>query len=210
MISGVRARHRSSFCSGFSPPTSCPFSSSPVSGSCSPAISRCRSRRCRACTFHALAPALVFNILTTSTVSAGEFGRMAAFYLARGRFGHGHGPAGGDPAPPRPRFALRIPARRRVLEQRQLRAAGGAAGLRPRRPHLRQRLLRVERHLQLHRRHPAGRERPALGGAGAGRRGARARGVRRGGGGRRDGVRAARARRGGAPDGAAERRRACP
>src|SRR5687768_13300758 len=32
-------------------------------------------------TFHALAPALVFNILTTSTVSAGEFGRMAAFYL---------------------------------------------------------------------------------------------------------------------------------
>ena len=32
-------------------------------------------------TFHALAPALVFNILTTSTVSAGEFGRMAGFYL---------------------------------------------------------------------------------------------------------------------------------
>jgi predicted permease len=32
-------------------------------------------------TFHALAPALVFNILTTSTVSAGEFGRMAAFYF---------------------------------------------------------------------------------------------------------------------------------
>jgi predicted permease len=31
-------------------------------------------------TFHALAPALVFNILTTSTVSAGEFGRMAVFY----------------------------------------------------------------------------------------------------------------------------------
>jgi malate permease and related proteins len=32
-------------------------------------------------TFHALAPALVFNILTTATVSAGEFGRMAAFYI---------------------------------------------------------------------------------------------------------------------------------
>jgi len=32
-------------------------------------------------TFHALAPALVFNTLTTSTVSAGEFGRMTAFYL---------------------------------------------------------------------------------------------------------------------------------
>jgi predicted permease len=31
-------------------------------------------------TFHALAPALVFNILTTSPVSAGEFGRMAVFY----------------------------------------------------------------------------------------------------------------------------------
>jgi predicted permease len=31
-------------------------------------------------TFHALAPALVFNILTTSAVSAGEFGRMAVFY----------------------------------------------------------------------------------------------------------------------------------
>ena len=32
-------------------------------------------------TFHALAPALVFNILTTSTLSGFEFGRMAAFYL---------------------------------------------------------------------------------------------------------------------------------
>jgi predicted permease len=31
-------------------------------------------------TFHALAPALVFNILTTSTLSGFEFGRMAAFY----------------------------------------------------------------------------------------------------------------------------------
>lgn len=31
-------------------------------------------------TFHALAPALVFNILTTSTLSSFEFGRMAAFY----------------------------------------------------------------------------------------------------------------------------------
>jgi predicted permease len=31
-------------------------------------------------TFHALAPALVFNILTTSPVSASEFGRMAVFY----------------------------------------------------------------------------------------------------------------------------------
>ncbi|HXR45608.1 MAG TPA: AEC family transporter [Pseudolysinimonas sp.] len=32
-------------------------------------------------TFHALAPALVFNILTTSTLSGLEFGRMAAFYV---------------------------------------------------------------------------------------------------------------------------------
>ena len=32
-------------------------------------------------TFHALAPALVFNILTTSTLSSLEFGRMAAFYV---------------------------------------------------------------------------------------------------------------------------------
>jgi malate permease and related proteins len=32
-------------------------------------------------TFHALAPALVFTMLTTSTVSAGEFGRMAAFHI---------------------------------------------------------------------------------------------------------------------------------
>jgi hypothetical protein len=32
-------------------------------------------------TFHALAPALVFNILTTSTLSGFEFGRMAAFYV---------------------------------------------------------------------------------------------------------------------------------
>jgi len=31
-------------------------------------------------TFHALAPALVFNVLTTSTLSGLEFGRMAAFY----------------------------------------------------------------------------------------------------------------------------------
>jgi malate permease and related proteins len=31
-------------------------------------------------TFHALAPALVFNILTTSTLSGFEFGRMAAFH----------------------------------------------------------------------------------------------------------------------------------
>jgi malate permease and related proteins len=31
-------------------------------------------------TFHALAPALVFTILTTSTLSGFEFGRMAAFY----------------------------------------------------------------------------------------------------------------------------------
>jgi len=32
-------------------------------------------------TFHALAPALVFNTLATSTLSGFEFGRMAAFYL---------------------------------------------------------------------------------------------------------------------------------
>jgi predicted permease len=32
-------------------------------------------------TFHALAPALVFNTLTTSTLSGSEFGRMAAFHL---------------------------------------------------------------------------------------------------------------------------------
>ena len=32
-------------------------------------------------TFHALAPALVFNILTTSTLSGFDFGRMAAFHL---------------------------------------------------------------------------------------------------------------------------------
>jgi malate permease and related proteins len=31
-------------------------------------------------TFHALAPALVFNVLTTSTLTGLEFGRMAAFY----------------------------------------------------------------------------------------------------------------------------------
>ena len=31
-------------------------------------------------TFHALAPALVFTVLTTSTLSGLEFGRMAAFY----------------------------------------------------------------------------------------------------------------------------------
>lgn len=31
-------------------------------------------------TFHALAPALVFNVLTTSTLPGFEFGRMAAFY----------------------------------------------------------------------------------------------------------------------------------
>ncbi|HEV8394118.1 MAG TPA: AEC family transporter [Vicinamibacterales bacterium] len=31
-------------------------------------------------TFHALAPALVFNVLTTSTLTGFEFGRMAAFY----------------------------------------------------------------------------------------------------------------------------------
>ncbi len=32
-------------------------------------------------TFHALAPALVFTVLTTSTVTGAEFGRMAAFYV---------------------------------------------------------------------------------------------------------------------------------
>jgi malate permease and related proteins len=32
--------------------------------------------------FHALAPALVFTVLTTSTVSGVEFGRMAAFYVS--------------------------------------------------------------------------------------------------------------------------------
>ena len=32
-------------------------------------------------TFHALAPALVFTVLTTSTLTGSQFGRMAAFYV---------------------------------------------------------------------------------------------------------------------------------
>ena len=132
---------------------------------------------------------------------------MALFYVLVAASAGVMGTLAARPAAARPRGAQRVPAGRGVLEQRQLRAAGGAAGVRARGAGLCQRLLRRELDLQLHRRRPAGGQRrrstcatrcaaccacPAVYGAVAAVADA--------------GLRCHRARAGDAPDGAAERR----
>ena len=83
-------------------------------------------------TLHVLAPALVFNVLVTSTLDAAQSSRMALFYLLVATSAAVMAQTRGHPTAARPSSAQRVHAGRGVLERRQLRAAGRAAGVRPR------------------------------------------------------------------------------
>ena len=109
---------------------------------CSPATPACRSRRCRASRSTPWRRPWCSTSSPRPRFQGFEFGRMAAFYVLVAASAAVDGPAGRHPAASRPGFALRISAGRRLLQQRQLRPAGGPARLRPRGAHVRQRLLR--------------------------------------------------------------------
>ena len=120
-------------------------------------------------TFNALAPCLVFTLLVTSQVSAGEFGRIVAFTVllvaAIGLVARVAAiPFRLDAASTRG-----VPDRRDVLERRQLRPVGRALRLRPGRPRAGRRLLRDERAADVH---ASGRFSPRAGTVAAGRRSA--------------------------------------